>query len=355
MWKRWILGSLAVLALLAALAAAGLWWAYASLDIESMRTAVPETLPSVAPPATPRGRILAVVSSGPTQPHNGRKAGYELTELSRAWAVFVANGFDVDIASPKGGEAPMKLDDELIVLDHAFLADAAASARRKNTLKLAEVDPAAYAAVYFVGGKGTLWDFANDPDIARIGAAVWAAGGVIAAVCHGPAALLGIRDNHGRPIVEGRRVTGFSNDEERFLIPDADRVLPYLLADRLIALGARYEAGPMYLDHTVVDGRLVTGQNPWSTFSIADATIRALGHRPVARTPSAEEHSVAVLAAYQRSGIEAARSLRSQASVDRHLLAMHALIALMQWRPIDAVRLHGLARPWPGDAVTRSR
>jgi putative intracellular protease/amidase len=243
----------------------------------------------------------------------------------------------------------MKLDEELIDLDHAFLADPVATARRTATLKLAEVDPARYAAVYFVGGKGTLWDFAEDPDIARIGTAVWAAGGVVAAVCHGPAALFGIRDVDGRPLVEGRRVTGFSNDEERFLIPDAERVLPFLLADRLAQLGARYAEGPMYLDHTVVDGRLVTGQNPWSTFSVAEATLRALGVTPLPRVTSAEEHSVAVLAAYHRDGIAAARALRASTAVDRHLLAMHALVALMQGRLLDAVRLHGLARPWDGD------
>lgn len=350
MWKRWVWRSLAALVVLAGTAGGVLWWAYESLEIESMAVAVPDPLPSVAPPAEPRGRILAVVSSVATQPHNGRKAGYELTELSRAWAVFVANGFDVDIASPQGGEAPMKLDEELVDLDHAFLADPVATTRRKATLKLSDVDPARYAAIYFVGGKGTLWDFADNPDIARIGSAVWAAGGVVAAVCHGPAALFGIRDVTGRPLIEGRRVTGFSNDEERFLIPDAERVLPFMLADRLAQVGARYSEGPMYLDHTVVDGRLVTGQNPWSTFSVAEATVRALGLTPVARIPTAEERSVAVLAAYQREGIAAARALRGSSTVDRHLLAMHALIALMQGRLVDAVRLHGLARPWDGDA-----
>lgn len=145
MWKRWLWRSLAALLVLAGTGGGVLWWAYECLEIESMAVALTGPLPSVAPPAEPRGRILAVVSRGAMQPHNGRNAGYELTELSRAWAVFVANGFDVDIASPQGGEAPMKLGEELVDLDHAFRADPVATARHKATPKLAEVERAIVA------------------------------------------------------------------------------------------------------------------------------------------------------------------------------------------------------------------
>lgn len=239
----------------------------------------------------------------------------------------------------------MKLDEQLGDIDRAFLADPHATARRTHTLRLAEIDPSAYAAVYFVGGKGTLYDFADDPDIARIAAAVWSQGGVVAAVCHGPAALLGVRLPDGTHLLQGRHVTGFSNAEEQFLLPEAGRLLPFLLQERLQAAGAHYSEGPRYLDHVVVDGRLVTGQNPWSTWSVASATLRALGSVVRAREPTAEEHSVNVLAAYHRDGIEAAWAVRTRQAADRHLLAMHAMIAAMEWRLVDAFRLHALARP----------
>lgn len=345
MWKKWLWRGVAVLASVA-LALVGLgWWLWSCLALEDGPRAVDPDWPALVEADPPRGRILAVVSSWAKQPHNGRTAGYELTELSRAYALFLAHGYAVDIASPQGGKAPMKLDDSLTSADRAFLADAQATARREATLRLDQIDPARYAAVYFVGGKGTLYDFADNPEIARIGAAVWAQGGVLAAVCHGPAALLGIRRADGRPLLAGRRVAGFSNAEETFLLPEAAQVLPFLLQDRLVAAGAHYVEGPRYLDQVATDGRLVTGQNPWSTWSTAEATLRALGVTPAARIPTAEEHSVRVLRALHDEGTEAAWRVRGERPADRHLLAMHALIAAMEWRLADAWRLHALARP----------
>jgi hypothetical protein len=104
-----------------------------------------------------RGRILAVVSSTSRIGGSGKKAGYELTELSRAYWVFVANGYEVDIASPQGGEPPMVLDDDLIDADYAFLNDPHAQRKLASTLRLKAIDPSAYRAVYFVGGKGAMF------------------------------------------------------------------------------------------------------------------------------------------------------------------------------------------------------
>lgn len=345
MWKRWLWRGVLLLGSLALGVVALAWWLWSSMALDAGPRAPDPDWPALVESDPPRGRILAVVSSTATHPHNGRSAGYELTELARAYALFLAHGYAVDIASPQGGKAPMKLDDSLLGADRAFLADPLAKARREATLRLADVDPSRYAAVYFVGGKGTLYDFADDPDIARIGAAIWAQGGVIAAVCHGPAALLGIRLPDGRALVAGRQVAAFSNAEEIFLMPDAARVLPFLLQDRLLAAGARYSEGPRYLEHVVVDDRLITGQNPWSTWLTAEATLRALGVTPQARLPTAEEHSVRVLRALHDQGIEAAWRVRAERPADRHLLAMHAVVAAMEWRLFDALRLHALARP----------
>ena len=233
----------------------------------------------------------------------------------------------------------------MVAADHAFPNDAEARRKLEASLRVADVDPTHYAAVYFVGGKGTMFDFPDDPDLQRIVRTVYQAGGVIGAVCHGPAALLEVVLDDGTPLLRGHRVAGFSNAEELFLIKDARERFPYLLQDRLVEKGARYVEGPMYVDNTVVDGRLVTGQNPWSTWSTAEAMVRALGHAPVARTPGRDELAVQVLAIYRGEGIEAARTARvARPDADKRLLLMHALVAAMQGRLGEAWHLQALAR-----------
>lgn len=293
-----------------------------------------------------RGRILAVVSSTPMIGNSGKKAGFELTELSRAYLVFKANGFDVDIASPLGGKPPMRVDDGLIEADYAFLNDDSAINKLDHSLALTAVDADRYNAVYFVGGKGAIFDFADNASIQRIVRTVYEAGGVIGAVCHGPAALINVRLGDGSYLLDGRRVTGFTNEEELFLIEDARELFPFLLEDRLSERGAHFQGGSIYLDNTVVDGRLVTGQNPWSTWSVAEAMVSALGYTPVARQRSIEEVSVALLETYYRAGSDVAKRLRKNGPrVDRHLLLMHAVVAAMQGRLADAFTIQRLARP----------
>lgn len=297
-----------------------------------------------APPPT-RGRILAVVSSAGYFPGTTKRAGFELTELSRAYYTFIANGYAVDIASPLGGSPPMRVDDEdMGVADHAFLNDAQARAKLAASLPLERVDASDYAAVYFVGGKGAMFDFPGDAAIARIVRHVHGAGGVIGAVCHGPAALLEVTLDDGTPLLRGRRVTGFTNAEELFLMEDARQRFGTLLQEALARRGARFVEGGLYLDNTVVDGRLVTGQNPWSTWSVAEAMVRALGHAPAAREATGEEQAVRVLEAYRRGGAAAARAVRQALpAADKRLLLMHALVAAMQGRWRDAWHLQRLA------------
>ncbi|MCB1634623.1 MAG: type 1 glutamine amidotransferase domain-containing protein [Xanthomonadales bacterium] len=295
-----------------------------------------------------RGRILAIVSSAAELPGGGR-GGFELTELSRAWWVFIHNGFEVDIASPAGGEPPMVLDDDLIDADYAFLNDAAAMARLRQSLPLAAIDPGAYAAVYVVGGKGAMVDLPIDPQLARLWAGL-SPEAVIGAVCHGPAALLQARDAIGKPLLQGRRVTGFSNEEELQLIPDARQRLGFLLQDAL-AEQADYAFGPAFLDHTIVDGRLITGQNPWSTWSVATSMIEALGHVPVARPVTSEERSVALLATLHTDGLAAAISHKAALpGSDKRLLLMHGVLALLQGEWRRAWWLDRLARAPDGRA-----
>lgn len=346
-WIKRIALSGLVLALVLA-AVAGLWWH--DLDLDSQPPADPAStvaaLEFMRAPAPVRGKVLAVVTSTGWLGDSGRRGGYELTELSRAYYTFLANGYEVDIASPRGGEPPVRIDDDDIgVADYAFLNDPQARAKIAATLPLADVDPSAYAAVYFVGGKGTMFDFPGDPQVARIVRGVYGSGGVVGAVCHGPAALLDVELEDGTPLLRRRRATGFTNEEELFLIRDAREVFPFLLQDRLELAGAQFVEGAMYLDNTVVDGRLVTGQNPWSTWSVAEAMVRALGHEPAVRARTGEELAVRVLDAYRREGMEAALRLRAQLpDADRRLLLMHALVAGMQGRYGEAWHLQRLAR-----------
>ena len=348
MWKKFGIATGVVAGLVVLLAVSG--WGYVrSLDLDREPVADPATraddLAFLAQRVTPpRGRILAVVSSTARFPDGERKAGYELTELSRAYWVFVANGYAVDIASPRGGEPPMVLDDGLVEADYAFLNDPAAQAKLADTLPLAQVDASRYRAVYFVGGKGAMFDFVGNADIARIVRDIHPRG-VVGAVCHGPAALLGITLADGRPLLRGRRVTGFSNAEELFLIEDARQRFPSLLQDALSAEGASFVEAPTYLDNSVADGRLVTGQNPWSTWSTAEAMIRALGHTPVPRETTPEEHSVRLLITYHARGLdEALAQKRTLPRSDKRLLLMHAVVAAMQWRLGQAWQLQRLAR-----------
>lgn len=321
---------------------------FLSLDLDTQPPADPATPPSAISigisDAPSRGRVLVVATSTARSPGGEIAAGMELTELSRAYYTFLANGYAVDLASPAGGRPPVVIDDDLIDVDYAFLNDAVAQQALATTRRLSEIDPSGYDAVYYVGGKGVMFDFADNPDVQRITAAIYESGGVVGAVCHGPAALVGVRLSSGRRLLQGRKVAGFTNEEELYLIPDAREVFSFLLEDRLKAEGAEFVSGPLFLDNTIVDGRLVTGQNPWSTWSVAEGMIRAMGYEPVSRPRSREELAVDVLGSYHREGREAASAiLRSGVDADKRLLLMHAFIAATrgQWR--DAFNIHGMA------------
>lgn len=322
------------LSLIAATAAGAAWWH--SLDLASQPPASKHTRPEQldimqAAVRQPRGRILTIVTSTANADGGKINAGFELTELSRAYYVFKANGYDVEIASAKGGRPPVNIDEELVDADFAFLNDSEAQRLLASTIRLNDVDASRYDAVYVVGGKGVMFDLAKKGEAQRIIAEVYDEGGVVGAVCHGPVALLETRLADGTPILEGKRVAGFSNEEEEFIIENAKKVFPFLLEDALRASAGVYSEGAMYLDHTITDGRLVTGQNPWSTWSVAESMVRALGHTPVARPATREEKAIEVLDTLERRGFDAAQEVaRRHGDADKRLILLHALIAAMQ-------------------------
>ncbi|NUP65411.1 MAG: type 1 glutamine amidotransferase domain-containing protein [Nonomuraea sp.] len=214
-------------------------------------------------------RILIVLTS-----HDDlggvERTGYYVPEAAHPWEVFRKAGHEVEVASVAGGEPPRDGYDPDDPVQAAFLA----AGLHRDTARLADVDPAAYDAVLYAGGHGTMWDFPADPDVARVGRDVYERGGVVAAVCHGPAALVGLTLSDGAHLVAGRRVAAFTNSEENKR--GVAGVVPFLLADALVERGAVHEPGPDWQPHVVVDGRLVTGQNPASATPLAERVTELL-------------------------------------------------------------------------------
>ncbi|NKB35842.1 MAG: type 1 glutamine amidotransferase domain-containing protein [Gammaproteobacteria bacterium] len=299
--------------------------------------------------AQTRGRILAVVTSSSTMGNSDKKTGYELTELARAYYVFRANGFEVDIASPLGGQPAVVIDgDDMGAFDFAFLNDEVAQSKVNNSLSLADVSAQNYAAVYFVGGKGAMFDFPDNVLLKDIVRELYQSDAVIGAVCHGPAALLNVQLDDGSKLLANKEVSAFTNEEELFLIPDARNVFPFLLEEELIAQGANFSGGERYLEKVSVDGKLVTGQNPWSVWQVAESMIKQLGFEARPRQVTAEENSVDILSVYEEDGFSTAlshmRSIlhTSESSVDKLLIAMHGLVSVMEWdfpKTLDLLRL----------------
>lgn len=196
--------------------------------------------------------------------------GFWAEELLTPYRLLTAAGHSVAFATP-GGVTPVA---DVASLGEGDVDALAAIPGLSSPLVLADVEPAAYDAVYYPGGHGPMQDLATDAASAALITATVAGGRPLAAVCHGLAALLPARTAEGRPIVAGRRITGFSDEEER-LGGLADRA-PFLLETSLRELGADVDVAQPWSDHTVVDGLLITGQNPQSSASAAEALVSAL-------------------------------------------------------------------------------
>lgn len=318
------------------------WWFMSLLpakeeypDLSSM---TPEDLPYLIQDLpTTRGKILAVVTSAETMGESGKSTGYELTELSRAYYVFQANGYEVDIASPKGGEPKVVIDDEdMGIYDYAFLNDTLAQLKSRNTIPIKEVEADHYQAIFFVGGKGAMFDFPNNKHIQNLIRELYQVGGVVGAVCHGPAALVNVTLDDGNHLLDNKPVSGFTNEEELLLIPDAKSIFPFLLQDKLTEQGALFQIGSMYLEKVSVKDRLVTGQNPWSTWKMAETMIEELGYSPKPRQITPEENAVNVLNVFETKGISEAKArlksmkLEENKEIERILIAKHSVMAAMQ-------------------------
>ncbi|UWR23443.1 type 1 glutamine amidotransferase domain-containing protein [Sulfitobacter sp. S190] len=222
--------------------------------------------------------ILVVLTSHDTLGHTGRKTGFWLEEFATPYYVFRDAGAAVTLASPAGGQPP--IDPKSAAPEwqtdatRRFDADDAGRDALAHTLRLSDVDAGDYDAIFFPGGHGPMWDFPDNAALAGLIEAFDAEDKPIGAVCHGPVALVGARKADGTPLVAGRRVTGFTNGEEDAVGLRA--VVPFLLEDRLRALGATVDNAADFSAHAITDGTLVTGQNPQSSEVGARAVLALL-------------------------------------------------------------------------------
>lgn len=219
-------------------------------------------------------KILMVVTSHDTKGASGEATGYYLSEVSHPWKEFTGAGYEIDYISPGGGKAPAEAVDRSDHVNAEFLDNAEAREKIAHTRTPVDVNPGDYAAVFFAGGHGTMWDFPDNAGLASIAWRVHESGDVVSAVCHGPAALVNVRLSDGTRLVEGRRVNAFTNEEEAAV--GMDKVVPFLLESKLREQGARFEKSAPFQEHVAEDDRLITGQNPQSATAVARAVLRRL-------------------------------------------------------------------------------
>ncbi|MBK5567661.1 type 1 glutamine amidotransferase domain-containing protein [Ensifer sp. SSB1] len=213
--------------------------------------------------------VLFVLTSHGSKGDGGQPTGFYLGEVTHPLAVLEAAGISVEFASIKGGEPPLDGLDLEDKINAQYWNDVAFRAAIRTTVRLDDVDPSRYAAVFFAGGHGAMWDLPQSGAVDRVTRSIFEAGGVVAAVCHGPAALVNVELSDGRYLVAGRDVSAFTDSEERAV--GLDKTVPFLLASTLVERGARHHPAPDWTSKVVVDGQLITGQNPQSATGVGEA------------------------------------------------------------------------------------
>lgn len=220
-------------------------------------------------PAATRKPVLMVLTSHGAKGTTGEPTGFFLGELTHPLAELEAAGFPVEFASIQGGEPPVDGLDLEDAVNARYWNDSAFRDALRHTRRLGDVDTSTYAAIFFAGGHGAMWDFPVSPDVPRVTREIYEAGGVVGAVCHGPAALVNVTLSDGAYLVAGKNLSAFTDDEERAV--KLDKVVPFLLASTLTQRGAHHHPAPDWAAKVVVDGRLVTGQNPQSAAGVGAA------------------------------------------------------------------------------------
>jgi putative intracellular protease/amidase len=226
----------------------------------------------------PTKRVLFVLTSHDQLGNTGKETGYYLPEVTHPYKAFEQADIEVEFVSPKGGKAPMTGVDLSDPLNKAFLDDPTKVAKLENTLKPAALDPARYDAIFYAGGHGTMWDFRDNEALTKIAATIYERGGVVGAVCHGPAGLVNIKLSDGSYLVAGKTVASFTNEEEAAV--KLNEVVPFLLEPALTERGATHTKAPNFQSHVEVSERLVTGQNPASAKGVGEQMVKLLSKGP---------------------------------------------------------------------------
>jgi len=224
-------------------------------------------------------KILIVTTSHDRLGDTGQPTGLWLEELATPYYAFADGGAELTLASIKGGPIPIdpksrEPESGVPSAVERFLADPDAVAAARATTALGELNAGDYDAIFLPGGHGTMWDLPGSGALARAVGAALETGRVVAAVCHGPAGLVAAKTDGGRPVVEGKHVSCFTDSEEKAV--GLDRVVPFLLETRLRALGASIEKAADFQPFAIRDGSLITGQNPASSEQVAKLVLEAL-------------------------------------------------------------------------------
>jgi putative intracellular protease/amidase len=223
-------------------------------------------------------KILMVLTSHDVLGNTGRKTGFWLEEGAAPYFVFRDAGVQITLASPKGGQPPIdpKSDEpeNQTPAQVRFKKDEAAQKAFAHTVRLADVNAQDFDTVFYSGGHGPMWDLAEDPVSITLLESFYNSGKPIALVCHAPGVLRHVKYK-GEPLVKGKHVTGFTNGEEEEV--KLTHVVPFLVEDELLRLGAIFEKKANWQPFSITDGRLITGQNPASSTSTAQALLDLVG------------------------------------------------------------------------------
>ncbi len=224
--------------------------------------------------------ILMVLTSHDQLGNTGRKTGFWLEEFAAPYFVFRDAGVKLTLASPKGGQPPLDPKSDLPENQTAamtrFKQDEVAKKALSQTVKLADMRAENFDTVFYSGGHGPMWDLAESPVSIALLESFYNSGKPIALVCHSPGALHRVTYK-GQPLVKGKKVTGFANSEEEDV--QLTKIVPFLVEDELKRLGGLYEKAPNWQSFVVVDGRLITGQNPASSTAAAQALLKVLSKK----------------------------------------------------------------------------
>jgi putative intracellular protease/amidase len=222
-------------------------------------------------------KILMVLTSHDQLGNTGRKTGFWLEEFAAPYFVFRDAGVELTLASPKGGQPPVDpksdLPENQTPAMGRFKKDPAAQKALSQTVRLTDMKAEDFDTVFYVGGHGPMWDLVDNPDSIALIESFYNSSKPVAAVCHSPAVFHRVM-YQGAPMVKGKRVTGFTNGEEEAV--HLTKVVPFLVENELKRVGARYEKAADWESFAIIDGRLVTGQNPASSTAAAHALLKVL-------------------------------------------------------------------------------